>query len=373
MTLDGVRICLVGPLPPPAGGMAVLTEQLAGLLRIDGARVEVVQVNAPYRPAWAQRLKGVRALFRLLPYLLGLWRAIGRADLVQVMANSGLSWHLFARPALRVAALRGVPVIVNYHGGEAEEFLADAANSLRRSLRSTSALLVPSGFLVEVFARHGIAARILPNVVDLSRFVPRPKAVSSRSGPHLVVARNLEHIYGADLAIRAFAEIRRRYPDARLSLTGTGPAEPALKDLAGQLAVADGVQFLGRLDRDAMIAFYQAADLLLNPSRADNLPGAILEARASGVPIIASAVGGVPYFLEHDRTAFLVPPEDPAALAGAALALLDAPERGSVLAKEALAEVQRFDWKHVRPVLLKEYALALGHAPARATGSMESL
>ena len=206
MTLDGVRICLVGPLPPPAGGMAVLTEQLAGLLRIDGARVEVVQVNAPYRPAWAQRLKGVRALFRLLPYLLGLWRAIGRADLVQVMANSGLSWHLFARPALRVAALRGVPVIVNYHGGEAEEFLADAANSLRRSLRSTSALLVPSGFLVEVFARHGIAARILPNVVDLSRFVPRPKAVSSRSGPHLVVARNLEHIYGADLAIRAFAD-----------------------------------------------------------------------------------------------------------------------------------------------------------------------
>lgn len=368
MRLDGLRIALVGPLPPPVGGMAVLTEQLAGLLRSDGARVELVQINAPYRPAWAARLKGVRALFRLLPYLHGLWRACGRADLVHVMANSGWSWHLFARPALRVAALRGVPVVVNYHGGEAEDFLAQAASSVRRSLCSTRALLVPSGFLVDVFARHGIAARILPNVIDLSRFVPRPKAASSRSGPHLVVARNLEHIYGADLAIRAFVEIRQRYPGARLSLTGTGPAQSALESLAGQLGVAEGVRFLGRLDRDAMVALYQGADLLLNPSRADNLPGAILEAMASGVPIIASAVGGVPYLLEHDRTALLVPAEDPAALADAALALLDAPERGAALTKTALAEVQRYDWKHVRPVLLNEYALALGHAPAHATG-----
>lgn len=63
MRLDGLRIALVGPLPPPVGGMAVLTEQLAGLLRSDGARVELVQINAPYRPAWAARLKGVRPCF----------------------------------------------------------------------------------------------------------------------------------------------------------------------------------------------------------------------------------------------------------------------------------------------------------------------
>ena len=100
MKFSALRVLLVGPLPPPAGGMANQTRQLAELLRAEGAQVEVVQVNAPYRPAWAERLKGVRALFRLLPYLLHLWRGCGRADVVHVMANSGWSWHLFAAPAV---------------------------------------------------------------------------------------------------------------------------------------------------------------------------------------------------------------------------------------------------------------------------------
>lgn len=89
MKFSDLRIVLVGPLPPPAGGMANQTRQLGELLRQEGAQVEVVQVNAPYRPAWAEKLKGVRALFRLAPYVAHLWRAAGRANLMHVMANSG--------------------------------------------------------------------------------------------------------------------------------------------------------------------------------------------------------------------------------------------------------------------------------------------
>ena len=107
MKFADLRIALVGPLPPPAGGMANQTRQLAELLRGEGAQVEVVQVNAPYRPAWAEKLKGARALFRLVPYLLRLWQAAGQANLVHVMANSGWSWHLFAAPAVWIATLRG--------------------------------------------------------------------------------------------------------------------------------------------------------------------------------------------------------------------------------------------------------------------------
>ena len=94
------RIALVGPLPPPSGGMANQTRQLAQLLQQAGAQVELVQVNAPYQPRWLGSIKGLRALFRLLPYLLHLWRAAGKAELLHIMANSGWSWHLFAAPAI---------------------------------------------------------------------------------------------------------------------------------------------------------------------------------------------------------------------------------------------------------------------------------
>ncbi|HNC65914.1 MAG TPA: glycosyltransferase, partial [Thauera aminoaromatica] len=223
MNFSALRVLLVGPLPPPAGGMANQTRQLAELLRGEGASVEVVQVNAPYRPAWVERLKGVRALFRLLPYLLRLWQAAGRANLMHVMANSGWSWHLFAAPAVWIGWLRGVPVVVNYRGGEAAGFLARSAAVVRATLRRASSLVLPSGFLLEVFARHGMAGRIVSNIVDLERFHPATAPRAAGEGPHLVVARNLEALYGNDTALRAFARLCVAWPDARLTIAGSGP------------------------------------------------------------------------------------------------------------------------------------------------------
>ncbi len=214
MNFSDLRIALVGPLPPPAGGMANQTRQLAELLRQEGAQVEVVQVNAPYRPAWAEKLKGVRALFRLLPYVAHLWQAAGRANLMHVMANSGWSWHLFAAPAIWIGSLRGTPVVVNYQGGEAEPFLRRSSDRVRATMGRAAVLVLPSGFLKDVFARFGMEGRIVSNIIDLSRF--RPANPRRTPAAHIVVARNLEPIYGIDTALRAFARIVAERPDALL-------------------------------------------------------------------------------------------------------------------------------------------------------------
>ena len=124
MSETPVHIGLIGPLPPPPGGMANQTLQLNELLLRDGHRVELVQMNAPYSPAWAGRIPVLRAGVRLLPYLWRLWRVAGKVQLLHVMANSGWSWHLFAAPAIWIARLRGCPVVVNYRGGEADAFLS---------------------------------------------------------------------------------------------------------------------------------------------------------------------------------------------------------------------------------------------------------
>jgi hypothetical protein len=110
--LSGLRLALVGPLPPPSGGMANQTRQLGELLAAEGVAVTIVQVNAPYPGKVVERVPVLRALVRLLPYVVRLFRAIGTADIVHVMANSGWSWHLFAAPAIIVARWRGVPSVV---------------------------------------------------------------------------------------------------------------------------------------------------------------------------------------------------------------------------------------------------------------------
>src|SRR5438093_11601386 len=145
----------MGPLPHPAGGMANQTRQLAELLQREGATVLVIQVNAPYRPAWIANVFGVRAACRLLPYLAALWRAASRVQIFHVMANSGWSWHLFAAPAIWIGRLRGISVVVNYRGGEAEAFLARSSALVRRTMRCASVMVVPSGFLREIFDRYG--------------------------------------------------------------------------------------------------------------------------------------------------------------------------------------------------------------------------
>ena len=90
MALQSLRIGLIGPLPPPYGGMANQTQQLSELLAAAGAKVTLVQVNAPYRPSWTGNLPGLRSLFRLVPYLMALWRAAGSNDFVSCVERKGM-------------------------------------------------------------------------------------------------------------------------------------------------------------------------------------------------------------------------------------------------------------------------------------------
>ena len=355
--LQALRIGLIGPLPPPSGGMANQTRQLGELLRAAGAQVTTVQVNAPYRPEWIGRVPLARSLFRLVPYLSALWRAAGQSDVFHVMANSGWSWHLFAAPAVWVARWRGVAVVVNYRGGEAAEFLQRSAGLVRFTMRRVATLVVPSGFLQGVFLRFGMPAEIVPNIIDLSRFVSRGLV---RSGaPHLVVARNLEALYDNETAIRAFEVVRRHFPQARLTVAGSGPQESYLRQLVAGQGLFEAVHFTGRLERDAMAALYRSADLMLNPSLADNMPNSVLEAWASGVPVVSTNVGGIPHLAQDGVTASLVPPSDPAAMAQACVALLSDEVLWRQRAQAGLQEAQRYTWSCVQPVLAGVYQQAL--------------
>ena len=356
-------VCIVGPLPPPSGGMANQARQLSSLLKAEGVPVEFVQTNAPCRPAWIGSIPMVRAVFRLCPYLVRLWLATGRADVVHVFANSGWAWHLFASPALAVAQLRGVPAIVNYRGGLADSFFATAPRWVLRMLRGAALRVTPSTYLQRVFGKFGLAAEVIPNIVDLSRFAFAPHR-DHGAAPRIVVTRNLEKIYDIPLAIRVFRRVREAFPGASLVIAGTGPEREALQSMVKDLAIDDAVRFTGRVDSADMPALYAGADCMLNPSSVDNMPNSILEAFACGVPVVSTDAGGIPDMAQHGVSALLSPVGDEKAMTEHLLRVLREPDLADSLRHAGLAEARKYDWPQVKQQWLAAYRRVARHEVA---------
>ena len=341
------RILLVGPLPPPLGGMANQCEQLMRLLKAEGADVELVCSNSPYRPNFVARVPVLRAVFRLLYYIGDLWSAAGRAEVMHILANSGWAWHLVALPALCVARLRTVATIVNYRGGLADDFFSTGPRHVLKALSYATLRITPSAYLFRVFAKHGLDAEIIPNIVDLSRFYVSAPRIGLLT-PHIIVTRNLEPIYDIPTALRAFLRVIKVYPQARLTVAGSGPELAKLERLCIEMGIEKSVAFPGGIQNSKICELYASADFVINPSTADNMPNSILEALACGVPIISTCVGGIPDLVEHGVTALLVEVGDDEAMAQQILDLMTYPDRADALRAAGQEEVQRYDWSNIR-------------------------
>ncbi len=353
-----LHVGLVGPLPPPNGGMAMQTRQLAELLRAQKIEVSQLATNRPYRPGFIGRVRGVRALFRLLPYLVGAWRLAGRVDVIHLMANSGWSWQLFSAPVIWVGTLRKTPVIVNYRGGEALSYFQRSFSRVKLSLNLACSVIVPSGYLETVFQQFNVKTSIVPNIIDLNRFSPKPMEKTG-GGFTLIVTRNLEAIYGIDMAINAVSLLQGKIDGLELKIAGSGPQLDELTALVHKLKLQGTVTFSGRIDREDICSFYQSADVMLNPTTVDNMPNSILEALASGVAVVSTDVGGVAYVVEDEATALLVKSGDETQMADAILRLYQDRGLRNRLVENGILAVSQYAWPRVKDLWIGHYRAAI--------------
>ncbi len=335
------QVILVGPLPPPAGGMSLQTAMFSQWLKNENILAQIIATNTMLYPSSLNKIKGIRAIFRLGVLCWQLIRALKSASMVHLMANSGWSWYFYAMPTLLISKWFKVPVIVNYRGGNARQFFDKNMSRIRSSLKSAAAIVVPSTYLKEVFQDFGFEVHVIPNAVDLNLFKPSDHQNKSF---HCVVARNLEAIYGVDIAISAFALALKEIPDMKLFITGEGPEESTLKQMVADLGISEAVTFMGRLDRQEMADTFSKAHLLINASRVDNMPNALLEAQACGVPILSTKVGGIPYMVEHRSTAILVPVDNVVLMSEGIVELCRDEVLRSRLRDTSLSEVKKLAW-----------------------------
>jgi glycosyltransferase involved in cell wall biosynthesis len=263
------------------------------------------------------RIKYVRTLVTQLVYWPLLLRELRRADVVHVFSASYSSFLLSPLPAFVVALLLGKPVFINYRSGEAPDHLA-RSRIARVVLRRTDTNVVPSSFLRDVFARVGLRAEVIPNVLDVTRFrFSRRRPIR----PCLVSTRNFEPLYNVECTLGAFSIVQRHYPDASLTLVGAGSEERRLRNRAAELRLRN-VRFVGSVAPDEIWRSYAAADIYVQTPNIDNVPSSVLEAFASGLPVVSTDAGGVSTILTDGVHGLLAPIGDHAAVARQVVRLL---------------------------------------------------
>ena len=127
-----------------------------------------------------------------------------------------------------------------------------------------------------------------------------------------------------------------------------------LENLARKLKLKN-VDFVGSIAPNKMSKLYDEAHIFLNSSNIDNLPGSILESFASGLPIVTTSAGGIPYIVDHEKTGLLVPRNDAEAMAASVLRLLESQELASSIARNAHEASKAYTWPVVRDLWLELY------------------
>ncbi len=223
--------------------------------------------------------------------------------------------------ALALSLLSGIPFSLTTHGSD---LLVDPHPHFELFAEHASAVISPSAnnakILRNQFGVPNDRIRVIPNGVNLERFQPGDLA-DKKPGTILTVAR-LHEVKGLCHLIDAYAVLRDREIPFQGVLVGEGPERPALEAQIRRLRLGDRVTLSGDLPRDAVLAHLRAAEIFALSSLSEGLPVSVIEAMASGLPVVAPDITGLPELVEEGRTGLLVPPENPEALAGALERLL---------------------------------------------------
>ena len=281
---------------------------------------------------------------------LGDFRRLIRERQIDVVHLQGFGSLTFGR----LAALScRIPVVAHVHADHHAEtggypwFVQVADRALARS--TTHCIAVSEATARSAVSRQGFSAsrvNVWHNSVDLARFRPpsRTERADARRSlglppgvPVVVVVARLDHVKGVDMLVEAWPSVVRRVPTARLLVVGEGQSRDDLVSALASRGVQDSVDFLGY--RSDVPPILHAADVLVLPSRSEGMPLAALEALATGLPVVAHAVGGVPELVADGVNGRLVPPR-PEALAGALSEVLSDDVLRQSLARRARPSVE---------------------------------
>lgn len=349
-----IRVLIVAPSLDIKGGQSRQAVRLMEGLKTEPSIEVGFLPHNPRLPSLLrilQRIKYVRTVVTTLTYWLMLLFRARKYDIIHTFSAAYYSYLLSAAPAILIGKLYGKKTILNYRSGEAEDHLQRWPLTTVPIMKLADEIVVPSGYLVDVFKRFGLKARPIFNIVELDRFKYRER---SKLRPVFLVSRLLEPLYNVACVLRAFALIQEKYPEAKLTVAADGWLRGELEQLAKDLNLRN-TEFIGFVPFEEMPRMYDSADIYLTASDIDNMPSSIVECMASGLPVVTTNAGGIPYIVKDQETCLMIERGDYRAMAECAFRLLEEPDLAVKIARRAREECRRYTWENVRDEWVKLY------------------
>jgi glycosyltransferase involved in cell wall biosynthesis len=267
-----------------------------------------------------------------------------RVAVIDVFSGPSFRW---AEITNAIAHWLGKRVVLVLHGGQLPVFAERHPARVRRLFVSAERVLAPSRFLKDSLRKYHPDIDIIPNGIDLPSH--RTNDTDERS-IGLVWLRAFRLMYNPVLAVEVLALLKEEFPCITLLMVGPDTGDGSLEQTklrAKDLGVIDSVTFFGPIPKSEVPSVLKRGRVFLNTTNIDNAPVSVLEAMASGLCIVSTSVGGLPYLLEDGATALLTPRGDASAMANAAARVLRDERLARKLITEATHVVARCDWEQV--------------------------
>lgn len=284
---------------------------------------------------------------RLLDIVGTILRLRNKVELVSLQVYSGPSFVVEDIASWLVKHL-GLRLVMVLHGGGMPDFMHHFPHWFRRVLSRADCIVAPSAFLSDAVALYGFHARIIPNAISLENY---PFKLRDRIQPRILWMRTFHEIYNPCMAVEVLARLVFDFPQS--TLTMAGQEKGSLQKVQAQVSekhLDTYMRFAGFLDTSGKQVEFQRHDVFLNTNRVDNMPISVIEALAFGMPVIATAVGGVPYLIQNNENGLLVPSDDVDAMTNAVRRLIGEPGLAGRLSTNARKFAETHDWSIVLPM-----------------------
>jgi len=357
-----------------AGTMRRLRDEAArGELRVTVVTTEAERRAEPgliaFAPEWSLPLPSYESLSLAFPSLREVLMEAdsARPDVIHVATPGPLGLC-----GLAAARLLGIPLVGSYHtelGPYAlhltkDLLIAEAIDAyVHWFYRQCSIVLAPTRAIAQALGDRGYDRDVLVwgRGVDTDLFTPAKRDEQLRSrllgdGDTLLLSvGRVSEEKRIGVLLEAFDRLRAGRAGTRLAIVGDGPARERFEREA-----PEGVSFLGELRGAELATVYASADVFCFPSSTDTFGQVLLEAAASGLPVVGAAAGGAPELVDHGKTGYLVQPDDPAAFAAMLDELIQEPELRRRLGESGVAAARSRTWGRSVSELREAYARVVG-------------
>jgi len=276
------------------------------------------------------------------------WRERRRYEVAAVDVYSG-SAFVWAEAVCRLLRVLGKPYSLTLHGGNLPTFACARSKRVSNLLASAAVVTAPSRYLQEQMRPYRENIRLVPNGIDIGRY---PFQLRRGAPARIMWLRAFHDTYHPELAIQVLARLASEFPDVRLTMIGPDKRDGSRERTeaeAQRLGIADRLTITGSVPKAEVSEKLGAADIFLNTSRTDNTPVSVIEAMARGLCVVSTNVGGIPYLLQDEHNALLVPAGDDSTMAAAVRRILTRPDLAEKLSSNARRDAEQFDWSCVLP------------------------